>query len=124
MFLLLIGVSLIAGYSLDPVKVIKHRSKNNNKRNIQIHNTSIFKNINLENELKDRVILNCTSLEDVELMFYKNVNAYNWFPPEKVLDSLIIEGYKFAAFKSHLNQKLPDYILSNKDILIIDQELK
>ena len=69
-------------------------------------------------------MINCKSFEDVELMFYQNVNAYHWFPEEKVLDSLQALGYKFAAFKSHTDQYLPEYITKDTTILIINQELR
>ena len=80
--------------------------------------------MDLSKELEGRIILNCKSFEDVELMFYKNVNAYHWYPDERTLDSLLQRGYKFAAFKNHNNQALPEYITANGDIVIIDKNIK
>lgn len=123
-FLLLIFTVLLTIYTLKPWQISDHRSKINQVRNSKIENTKIYKSLDLTGELKDRVILNCKSFEDVELMFYQNVNAYHWFPDESTLDSLLNIGYKFAAFRNHNNQHLPEYIYSNKEIIIIDKYIK
>ena len=80
--------------------------------------------MDLSGALKDRVILNCKSFEDVELMFYQQVNAYHWYPDGATLDSLLKSGHKFAAFKSHTQQDLPDYIYLNNDIVIIHEDIQ
>ncbi len=115
---------LLSFYTLKPWKIIAHRSKSNVERNSKIENTLIYKNLNLEDKLKGRIILNCKGFEDVELMFYKDVNAFHWYPKENTLDSLMQRGFKFAAFKSHNNQGLAKYIYTNKDIIIIDKQLR
>ncbi len=111
-------------YTLKPWEIIANRSSNNEIRNAKISNTNIYKSLDINDKLKDRVIINCKSFEDTELMFYQNVNAYHWYPDEKTLDSLLNKGYKFAAFKSHNNQNLPEYIYKNREIIIIDEEIK
>ena len=40
------------------------------------------------------------------------------------IDSLQVLGYKFAAFESFEQQKLPTYIIEDTSILIIHQQLK
>lgn len=121
LFLLLF--SAFGYYALNPSEIKKHRSVNNEWRNIKIHNAQIYRNLDVS-KLENRIILNCNSFEETELMFYKNVNAYNWYPEQKMLDSLLQKGYKFAAFKNHSNYVLPPYISENKDILIIPEVLK
>ncbi len=119
-----ISVILLSFYTLKPWQISKHRSKSNVERNNKIENTIIYKELNFEDKLKNRVVLNCKSFEDVELMFYKDVNAYHWYPKKDILDSLIDNGYKFAAFKNHNNQLLPEYIYNQENIIIIDKLIK
>ena len=108
---------------LQPMRIVKHRSINNEWRNAKINNTYIFKELPLDS-IQKRIILNCKSFENVELMFYQDVNAYHWFHEEQLLDSMMNLGYQFAAFKSHTNQHLPDYIEQSERIYIIDRELR
>lgn len=121
---ILIVLIMVCIYTLKPWQILAHRSVNNIERNNKIENTKIYKTIDFSGELKGRVIFNCKSFTDVELMFYQNVNAFHWYPPQSALDSLIEKGYKFAAFKDHNDQHLPEYIYSNKDVLIIDRSIK
>lgn len=113
----------LAFSSLRLKKITNFRKDWNTFRNIKISNTDIYKNLHQKN-LGDRVIFNCKGLEQVELMFYQDVNAYTWYPKKNVLDSLSNENYQFAAFKSHTIQILPDYILNDSEIVIIDELLK
>jgi 4-amino-4-deoxy-L-arabinose transferase-like glycosyltransferase len=120
---IVICVIILCVFNLKPWEILAYRSIENTSRNIKISNTQIYKNLD-SNVLKDRVILNCNSFEDNELMFYQNINAYQWYPQKNVLDSLLNKGYKFAAFESHGDYQLPSYITENKDIMIIHQYLK
>ncbi len=117
-------IFLLAMYTLKPWQIISYRSINNAVRNKKIHNTQIYKSLDLSGELKGRVILNCKSFEDKELMFYRDVNAYAWYPSKKELDSLKARGYRFAAFRNHGNYRLPTYISEDENIVIIDEVLK
>ena len=117
-------IVLLAIYTLKPWQISNYRLKDNQVRNAKIENTQVYKSLDLTGELKDRVIINCKSFEDVELMFYQNVNAYHWYPDEPTMDSLLNKGYKFAAFKNHNNQNLPKYIYDNEEIIIIDEDIK
>ncbi len=115
---------LLAIYALKPWQIISYRSVNNAERNMKIHNTRIYKSLDLSGDLKGRVILNCKSFEENELMFYRDVNAYAWYPAEKELDRAKARGYRFAAFANHGNYRLPAYISEDEDILIIDNDLQ
>jgi len=64
------------------------------------------------------VVINCKNLEDVELMFWQNVNAYAWCPSEKEITDLLNKGYKIEAFKSHPDFPLPGYVLNESRIKI------
>jgi 4-amino-4-deoxy-L-arabinose transferase-like glycosyltransferase len=114
----------MAIYTLKPWQIADQRSEHNLRRNAKIENTVLHKNIDLDGVLKDRVILNCKSFEDVELMFYRNINAYHWYPEASVMDSLLQNGHKFAAFKSHNDQHLPEFIYNNPEIVIIEEDIK
>lgn len=91
-------------------------------RNEKIHNTEIYKQLDSLAVGYD-IILNCKAMEFVDAMFYSTKNVYQWYPSETTVDSLLTSGYKIAAFKSFGEQILPDYILKNNDILIIDKTL-
>ncbi len=121
---LMLFIALMFIYTLKPWQISNFRSMNNQERNSKIENTQIYKSLDLTKELNGRVIINCKSFEDIELMFYKNVNAYHWYPDKSTFDSLLQNGYKFAAFKNHNNQHLPEYIYGNDDIIIIGKEIK
>ncbi len=115
---------LIAGaYSLKPWSISKYRSQDNTERSAKMYNTLVYQSLD-DSICQNYIVLNCKSFEDVELMFYKDVNAYHWFPKAHIIDSLENLGYRFAAFQSHTNQGLPGYILNNDEILIIDKEIK
>lgn len=121
---ILIGLFLsISICSLKPWNIIEHRNASNKLRNSKVYNTKIYKSLD-ETLLKNHIIFNCKSFEDVELMFYKDLNAYHWYPEKKIVDSLLNLGYKLAAFKSHNDQILPDYISKNKNITILHEQLK
>lgn len=116
-------VLFIGIYSLNPWEIAKNRDLSNEIRNAKINNTQIYKSIS--NEItQNYVIINCKSFEDTEMMFHKDVNAFHWFPEQRVLDSLQSKGYKFAAFNNNNGQNLPEYITNDKRILIIDKQLK
>jgi len=122
--LLLALVFSVAIITLQPWKIVSYRSQENDSRNRKIANTQVYKSLNASNELPGRVILNCNPFEDVELMFHQNVTAYSWYPSEEILDSLHVQGYKFAAFTNAQTSKLPDYIFENKEIVFINTVLK
>lgn len=110
-------------YSLKPWNIANHRSSENIQRNHKINNTQIYQSL-ADSICQKYIVLNCKSFEDIELMFHKDVNAYHWFPPEQIIDSLENLGYNFAAFQSHTNQGLPEYMLQNNNILIIQEKIK
>ncbi len=122
-YFFMLFIIFIAIYSLKPWNIEKYRNESNEIREAKINNTQIYNNIP-DTIIKNYIILNCKSFEDVELMFYSDANAYHWWPEKKVIDSLKHRGYKFAAFKSHNKQILPKYILNDKGIKIIDKQLK
>ncbi len=112
---------LIAFFCLKPFSIIKSRSVENESRNVRIHNTKIFKS--LDPEIDDKyIVLNLKPFENVEMQFYQNVNAYDWYCKSEIIDSLHQKGYQFAAYKSHQDQILPKYITDNPKIKIINQE--
>jgi hypothetical protein len=116
-------ICITAVYALNPVSLLRHRIDDNLQRNAEIHNTIIYKKLN--SKLPDGTkIINCKSFEDVEVMFYTNFDAYHWWPEAPVLDSLQDLGYRFAAFRSHTEQHLPDYITQDTSIILLQDELK
>jgi hypothetical protein len=116
-------ICITAVYALNPVSLLRHRIDDNLQRNAEIHNTIIYKKLN--SKLPDGTkIINCKSFEDVEVMFYTDFDAYHWWPKAPALDSLQDLGYRFAAFRSHTEQHLPDYITQDTSIILLQDELK
>lgn len=105
-----------------PWSIVFYRTEGNADRNIKMHNTEIYKQVGAELP-NDYVVFNCKSFEDTDMMFYTGQNAYHWWPEEHVLDSLLNEGHKLAMFKSHGNQVLPQSVIGNPRILVIDKNL-
>ena len=110
-------------YSLDPHYLLDYRSPNNARRNAEIHNATIMRELDTA-PLKGRVIINLKSMEDAELMFYQDVNAYHFFFEEAEFDSLVRAGYKFAAFTDHQKPLLRKYITESDAVIIIDQKFR
>ncbi len=119
-FLLTCIVSVLL---LKPWDIVKERSALNEHRNHKIHNAAIFKKLDSE-ELNGRIILNTRSFENIELMYYQDVTAYHFFPDSMVLDSLQLQGHKFAVFDYTDIQKISDYIKNDTSILILEEKLK
>ncbi|MEZ4940695.1 MAG: glycosyltransferase family 39 protein [Saprospiraceae bacterium] len=114
---------LVALACLQPAQLQSNHKSSNPARQAKINNTRIFKNLD-KTIPADVVVFNCKSFEDTELMFYQKNNAYHWFPPEQQLDSLLALGHKIAAFQSHTNQQLPEYMTNNPKVRVIQQEMK
>ncbi len=114
---------LISIYCLKPWDIANHRSINNESRNVKIHNTKIYKSLD-EAKLSNKTILNVKQFEDIELMFYKNINAYQWYPKSNELDSLQSLGHEFVTFKNHGKQQLPEYIFGDSTIQKMTFELR
>jgi 4-amino-4-deoxy-L-arabinose transferase len=114
---------LIAIGIFKPIQIRKNHSSQTPYRSESINNARIYKSVN-DLVSEGTIIINCKEFEDTKLMFYQGFNAYHWYPGQIQVDSLISAGYKIAAFQSHTNQILPEYILNNSKIAIITQELK
>jgi hypothetical protein len=90
----------------------------------KIHNIEIFKSLAFKNPNKV-IVLNCKSFENIECMFYQNhITAHHWYPSKEAVEKAILDGYKIYAFQNHNNQMLPSYLLQNKNVEILNFELK
>jgi 4-amino-4-deoxy-L-arabinose transferase-like glycosyltransferase len=114
---------LTSYYAFQPKKIAAARMENDITRNIELHNTNIYRKLN-QYVSPNEVVLNCKSFDDTEVRFWQPNNAYHWYPTASQVDSLLNAGYELSAFKSHTDQILPDYIQQNKLIKILDLEIK
>ncbi len=121
-FLLMVVAAPLLVLGLRPWSIASYRSEGNKERNIKIHNTEVYKQVG-KTLADDYVVFNCKSFEETDMMFYTHLNTYAWWPKEQVLDSLLDAGHKVAIFKSHGNQILPEGILCNPRLLILNDEL-
>src|SRR5690606_27592815 len=55
--------------SLNPLQLRKHVSPGNSERNRKVHNTLVYKNLNLPDSIQ--VVMNLPLFEAVELMFFQ-----------------------------------------------------
>ncbi len=118
--ILLIATFVIGILALKPWTIAYKRNLVIEKRNSKIYNTTIYKNLD-DAILKDHIILNCRTYENIELMFFKDVTAYHFYPTEQVFDSLQTRGHRFVAFDYADRQKLPEYMANDKEIIILQE---
>jgi 4-amino-4-deoxy-L-arabinose transferase-like glycosyltransferase len=122
-------VSLIVLFSFiailqvfQPFKIAERRSISRQSRNIDIHNTLIYKSLN--EDLLDNCVLFNTKCDDaLDIMFYKNTSALCYFPKESELDSLKVMGRKLIRFKNIYNLNLPVYLTKDSSIVILDYDI-
>lgn len=100
----------------------RHSSKQHSNQYIenQIHNRKVFVSLNLP---KEYVLFNVKGRHYVEAMFYTGLPAYNTIPTKDQFQNLKEKGRKIALF---LNKdiQLPDYLKSDKDLVLLPVELK
>jgi 4-amino-4-deoxy-L-arabinose transferase-like glycosyltransferase len=112
-------ILLLGIFQLSPWKIIKDR-KNNDYVNSKIHNTEIIKKLD-EKKWREYVIFNAKTHEDVEIMFYKNLNVYQWYPEAQEIEILLKNGHKIAML-DYPTQHPPSYISYFPIIKIIKME--
>jgi hypothetical protein len=110
-------------YAFQPSRMANARKPDDPGRNAKLNNTDIYRKLQAY-VAPDEIVLNCKAFEDTELRFWQPNNAYDWYPSEERVDSLLNHGYKLAAFKSFNNQILPEYLEQNPSVRIIDLQLK
>jgi len=109
--------------TFNPLDIIKYREDTNLLRAAKITNTEFYKGMD-KTVKKNTVILNPKKFEGVEILFYQDYKLYNWFPNQKKLDSLINEGYNFAAFTNNKYYDMPNHIKIDPRVQKISYEIK
>lgn len=120
------ATSLVIIFSLlcmQPEKIIQYRSDANTDRNTFIFNTNIYRKIP-EVVPPDAIIFNCKPIQDPAVRFWTDNNAYQLFPESAVIDSLLNQGYKIAAFTDHNDQRIPAFWKQDGRVQKIEMELK
>jgi 4-amino-4-deoxy-L-arabinose transferase len=105
-----------------PSKIAEKRSILKTSRNIDIHNTLIYKDLN-QDILTDRVLFNTKCEDAIDIMFYKDATAICYYPKEAELDSLQALGRKLVRFKNIYNLDLPNYLTQDSSIMILDHDV-
>lgn len=114
----------MAYLTLKPFEIIGHRSSSMDERNKNIHNTNITRQMNDTIATKYTVI-NFRGYENIDYMFYKNnATGYHFYPDSLTIDSLLLNGHRLAAIEYTDHQKLPEYIKSNPEILILGEKFR
>lgn len=114
---------LTATITFQPKHLYENHLETNEENKIERHNTAIYKELN-NLVPDDYVVFNCKNFDDTEAMFYSNRNVYQWYMKEEEYLNLKKLGQKIAVFRKTAGQPLPQYLIEDKDILIIDRELK
>lgn len=110
-------------HSLRPSILASESSKANDSRNAKIHNTKIFKRF--RDVVPNQYIVIFNVHQEVELMFYQPVMAYNWYPNEQVMGKIKEKhGGRIAIFKNHGIYGLSDWLLKDSTIYRINLDLK
>ncbi len=121
---LLLIIGAIGYVNLNLFKVISWR-KDNYKRTPSISNAELFRSVNLKKELQGiDIVFNMNHEEQAKLMFYQDVAAYSKYPSVKEIDSLLQKGIGVAVFRQQGQEVLPDYIVKNKTITILNTPLE
>ena len=92
-------------------------------RERKINNTGIYKKLNFIVP-PNTIVFNCNTFETVEAMFWSDRTVYAWYTTPAQHDSLKQAGIKMAAFMSHNEYQLPDYITNDTAVLIIEEFLQ
>lgn len=114
---------IVAIITLQPMRLYENHLKANVETEIERHNTAIYQELN-DLVPSDYVVFNCKEFDDTEAMFYSNRNVYQWYLNEEEYHKLKTKGQKIAVFRKTANQPLPKNLLEDKEILVIDRELK
>ncbi len=108
---------------LQPHKIVAERNPQNKERQVQIHNTEIYKKLH-EQVSPNEIIFNCIIFEDTEVNFWQPNNAYHAYPDSVTIDRLLIAGYKLSVFTEFQHKKLPDYLLKNHKVKKLNFQLE
>ena len=62
--------------------------------------------------------------DHISMMFYHdNITAYYSIPDEQTVSQLQKDGYKIAIFNKYGNNvSIPDYIIQNKEVIVINKD--
>lgn len=114
---------VVAFFSFKPFEIIKTRSAENEQRNKNIYNTKVIKQ--MHDSIPERyIVFNFRGHENIDYMFYKNGTGYHYYPDSTSVDTFLQQGYRLAALDFTDTQKLPDYIKSNPEILILGEKFR
>ena len=121
-FYWLFALFILGFVSLRPHEIVKFRSLENTGRNIKIHDTKIIQTIPLQLE-GQTVVFNAKPFQDVEIMFFTDLDAYSWLSREQI-QKIKSTGAKIAVFDDHGGQLLEPHIRKDDNIFILDGTLK
>jgi 4-amino-4-deoxy-L-arabinose transferase-like glycosyltransferase len=107
---------------LKPWEMIRSR-QHDPLRTAKAHNTEIYKSIPDSLANAKTVLFNCKGYEDIDVMYFKNINAYAFYPSEEELNMLLNKGFKIYAFNDHHDQVLPSFMRNNAAVKIINADI-
>jgi|GEM_PF-519832 len=118
---LIIFFIAIAGFNIKEIQAkhtsLKHLAGSNYVyRSLRMKAAESAKNIGELLPGKDYVLFNCSSIGEIQVMFYSGNTAYNIVPDEQVYNSLKEQGIKMAVMET---DDLPLYLLNDTSVFKI-----
>lgn len=97
-----------------------NRSGKNKYRTSRMHNDIIFREVASELKGTNTVIFNTQHANNMILMFYSGLAAYNQIPDAKTIQDISSRNFQVAVFD---NGQLPEYISSDPAIIKLRQKI-
>jgi 4-amino-4-deoxy-L-arabinose transferase len=112
-----------------PEITIHHNPETADKLNrwkTKAYNTSIYKQLKQHIPADNKVVINCFSEENIDVMFYNiNITAYSWCFNENTFVKYIQQPQmKVAVFNSHNEFGIPKYVYNYPNTYIINCIIK
>ena len=116
---------IFVAFAINPVEILNAHSPSDKQRLARIHNTAIYRALPSHLPANIKLVLNTKSFEDLDAMFYnKNITFYSWMLNDRAIDSLQKYQIPFAVFKEHGLYRVPQDVVSDHSVFIIDRYLK
>ncbi|MGN6475811.1 MAG: ArnT family glycosyltransferase [Flavipsychrobacter sp.] len=117
-------ISLILCYiTLDIGRMSAQFSSTNTDRNHRIHNINVYKSLRKRLPTNIRFIFNAKGADHVDVMFYNDAEAYNYYPDSLQFLRFARRGIPIAVFKDGQQQVIPTYIKRYPHLFVINDTI-
>ena len=123
--LVVIFVSFIGYLNLQPKNIFDNHSMHvsaNEYSQVQIHNKAVFQEL-ADTLPENSVVFNVKGRHYIECMFYTGFPSYSFIPSQDQMNEVKNLGKKVVIIATNTGQ-LPDYLTSEKDVVIVNRLVK